>query len=166
MNRLEREGARAVGVHYDIMCHYIKNLWARFGKLPPPVGPLYLQDLDTFVAPVPKFHLAGHVDSCYARFSLNNMAGVDRLDAEGSEHCWANLNHASGSTSERGPGSRVDGLNHVMQQWNWCKLVGMGARESSLVCKMTDLVFSRISEQEIEGSSHDGRRTRAIMARP
>lgn len=120
------EGTRDIGVHYDIMCHYDKKLWQRFQRIEPPIGPIGREDIDIFIGAVPKFHLAGHADSCIARYSLNHMFGVGRLDGEGGERCWANLNHTSGSTSEKGPGSRLDAINHVMQQWNWCKVTGMG----------------------------------------
>lgn len=48
------------------------------------------------------------------------------MDAEGCERAWANLNQAAGSTSEKGHGSRIDTLNHCMQDWNWKKTIGMG----------------------------------------
>lgn len=104
------------------MCHYVVHFWDRVASLQPP---LYPTQFEQFLAAIPKFHLAGHTDKCFARYSLNYMDGVGRLDGEGGERCWSNLNHAAGSTSERGPGSRVDALNHVMHQWNWCKTVEM-----------------------------------------
>jgi hypothetical protein len=120
------EGTTDIGIHYDIMCHYIKNMWARYESIPKPIGPLVRTDIGHFVAAVPKFHLAGHTDSCLARYPLNDMSGVGQLDGEGGERCWSNLNHISTSTSEKGPGSRLESINHVMQQWNWCKTTGMG----------------------------------------
>jgi hypothetical protein len=125
MQRALEEGVPAVGLHYDIMCHYIKNMWKRFAEFSPPLSPLVASDFRAFLAAVPKFHLAGHTEGCFARFSLNYMQGVGRLDGEGGERCWSNLNHASGSTSEKGPGARIDSLNHVMQQWNWTRIVRM-----------------------------------------
>ncbi|KAG8683200.1 hypothetical protein FRC08_014472, partial [Ceratobasidium sp. 394] len=119
------EGINSCGIHYDIMCHYLKNLWQRWASLNAPLSPLTPDLFVTFITAIPKFHLAGHTDGCWARFSLNHMFGVGRLDAEGGERCWSNLNHAAGSTLEKGPGSRVDSLNHVMHQWNWCKTVEM-----------------------------------------
>jgi hypothetical protein len=74
---------------------------------------------------IPKYHLAGHTDACYAQYSLNNMKGVGRLDAEGCERAWADLNQAARSTSEKGPGFRIDSLNHCMHDWNWKKTTGM-----------------------------------------
>ncbi|KAF8598255.1 hypothetical protein BDV93DRAFT_534391 [Ceratobasidium sp. AG-I] len=76
LNRLLSEGIRAVGLHYDIMCHYERNLWSRFEKLEPPAGPLESDSFDEFISAVPKFHLAGHTENCFARYSLNNITGV------------------------------------------------------------------------------------------
>ncbi|KDN34217.1 hypothetical protein RSAG8_12691, partial [Rhizoctonia solani AG-8 WAC10335] len=61
--------------------------------------------------------------------SVNYWKGerVGRLDAEGCERAWANLNGASGSTSEKGPGARIDSLNYTMNDWNWRKMFNMVA---------------------------------------
>ncbi|KDN34347.1 hypothetical protein RSAG8_12552, partial [Rhizoctonia solani AG-8 WAC10335] len=67
----------------------------------------------------------GNNDACYAQYSLNNMFGIGRLDAEGCERAWANLNGASGSTLEKGPGAQTDSLNYCMNDWNWRKMVSM-----------------------------------------
>lgn len=125
------EGATDLGIHYDIMCHYVKHMWTRFQSIPSPTGPISRDLLGNFVASVPKFHLAGHVEACQAQFSLNNISGMGRLDGEGGERFWSNLNHASGSSSEKGPGSRIDAINLTMQQWTWCKTTGMGAYHDS-----------------------------------
>lgn len=122
------EGTQELGLHYDIMCHYERNLWKRLSAIPDPIGPITRNELQSFIAGVPKFHLAGHTEGCFARYSLNNIHGVGRLDGEGGERCWANLNHSAGSTSEKGPGSRLDSINHVMHHWNWTKTTGMGTR--------------------------------------
>jgi hypothetical protein len=120
------EGVSRVGIHYDIMCHYIVNMWERFSHLQAPIGAISQAEFESFVTAIPKFHLAGHNDSCFVRFSLNLLAGVGRLDAEGNERTWANLNHCAPSTMEKGPGSHVDTINYVMDQWNWCKQVEIG----------------------------------------
>ncbi|KAF8603735.1 hypothetical protein BDV93DRAFT_556113 [Ceratobasidium sp. AG-I] len=118
-----QDGATSIGVFYDIFCHWSRNWESRLPTLLLPAGPLSLPP--NFFGGIPKYHLAGHVDACYARFSLNNMTGVGRLDAEGCERAWANLNQAAGSTSEKGHGSRIEALNHCMQDWNWKKTVGI-----------------------------------------
>lgn len=126
MLRVLREGGFGVRLHYDIMCHYIKNMWTRFEQLEEPLKPIAESDFPLFLAAVPKFHLAGHTEGCFARFSLNYMYGVGRLDGEGGECCWANLNHCVGSTSEKGPGACINAINHVMHQWNWSKIIHLG----------------------------------------
>jgi hypothetical protein len=103
MSILMREGADSISVFYDIFCHWSKGFWNRVPMVLLP-GSLLTPPRD-FFGGIPKYHLTGHTDSCYARFPLNNMPGVGCLDAKGCERAWADLNHASGSTSEKGPGS-------------------------------------------------------------
>ncbi|QRV88425.1 hypothetical protein RhiJN_16443 [Ceratobasidium sp. AG-Ba] len=118
--RLASEGCNNVGLYYDIYCHWQQHWWKRAMQLPIPVfEPLF------FIGAIPKFHLAGHTESCYIKYSLNNMPGVGRLDAEGCERLWADANHASGSTANKGSGSREDSLNHLFQDWNWRKAIGV-----------------------------------------
>ncbi|KDN34992.1 hypothetical protein RSAG8_11966, partial [Rhizoctonia solani AG-8 WAC10335] len=122
---LMNEGADRIGVFYDIYCHWVTHFWERAPKILLPAG--QLQRPAHFFGAVPKYHLATHINSCYTWYLLNNMEGVGHLDAEGCEHACANLNQASGSTLEKGPGARIDSLNHCMNDWNWWKLVSMGA---------------------------------------
>ncbi|EUC56773.1 hypothetical protein RSOL_196120 [Rhizoctonia solani AG-3 Rhs1AP] len=123
MQLLMTEGADRIGVFYDIFCRWGTYFWDRAPSILLPGGPL--ERPQYFFGAVPKYHLAAHIDSCYARFSLNNMEGVGRLDAEGCERAWANLNQAAGSTSEKGPGARIDSINHCMNDWNWRKITSM-----------------------------------------
>jgi hypothetical protein len=87
LQRAMREGISRVGLHYDIVCHYLVNFWGRMSQLQSPLQPITHESFDSFVAAIPKFHLAGHTDNCYARFSLNFLPGVGRLDGEGGERC-------------------------------------------------------------------------------
>ena len=126
MKSLVDGGETSIGVFYDIFCHWSRNWPLRIPTLALPGGTLELPP--HFFGGIPKYHLAGHTDGCYAQYSLNNMTGIGRLDAEGCERAWANLNQAAGSTSEKGHGSRIDALNHCMNDWNWKKIVGIGKR--------------------------------------
>ncbi|CAE6415368.1 unnamed protein product [Rhizoctonia solani] len=125
LNMAAQRGIKGIGIHYDIMCHYLVNMWARFKHLEPSLRVITPHTFRTFITAIPKFHLAGHTDGCFARFSLNFIKGVGRLDGEGNERCWANLNHAAGCTCERSPGSRVELIEHIMSQWNWAKETGL-----------------------------------------
>ncbi|KAG8707563.1 hypothetical protein FRC08_000418 [Ceratobasidium sp. 394] len=116
INQLKAEGCQNLGLYYDIFCHWSQKWWDRAATLPSPVTPP-----ECFIGGIPKYHLAGHTDSCYVRYSLNNMAGVGRLDAEGCERLWADANQASKSTSNKGSGAWIDSINHLFQDWNWRK---------------------------------------------
>jgi hypothetical protein len=75
---------------------------------------------------IPKFHLAGHKQSCYDRFSLNYIQYVGRIEGEGCERAWAYLNETAGSTSEMSPGFRRDSICYIIADWNFNKMIGMG----------------------------------------
>ncbi|KAG8711889.1 hypothetical protein FRC08_015302 [Ceratobasidium sp. 394] len=135
------EGAISVGIFYDIYCHWIKTFWTRMAHILLPDVPI---DRSKVFGGVGKYHIAGHTDSCYAQYSPNNMQGVGRLDAEGCERAWADLNQAARSSSEKGPGFRIDSLNHCMQDWNWRKITGM---VSLLLVKYTEAVAMATQQQ-------------------
>ncbi|QRV87020.1 hypothetical protein RhiJN_15038 [Ceratobasidium sp. AG-Ba] len=125
LNHAADEGVDEVGVHYDIICHYIVNMWKRWAAVSHPLRPLDERSFQSFIAAIPNFHLAGHTLACYARYSLNNLFGVGRLDAEGGERCWANINRAQISTCDCGPSSREDILAQAMGRSNWVKVIDM-----------------------------------------
>lgn len=55
---------------------------------------------------IPKFHGPGHEKKCQTPHSLNLMEGVGRMDGEGIERNWSEMNAAANSTKEMGPGTR------------------------------------------------------------
>ncbi|QRV96937.1 hypothetical protein RhiJN_24956 [Ceratobasidium sp. AG-Ba] len=116
------EAAIRVGIFYDIYCHWIKTFWTRLANIA--MFGVFIDRLKIFGG-VGKYHIAGHTDSCYARYSPNNMQGIGRMDAEGCERAWADMNQAARSSAEKGPGFRIESLNDCMHDWNWRKLIGM-----------------------------------------
>ncbi|KDN34990.1 hypothetical protein RSAG8_11964, partial [Rhizoctonia solani AG-8 WAC10335] len=156
MLRLMKEGATDIGVFYDIFCRWETNFWLRAPTIKLPEGQLTCPA--RFFGGIPKYHLAGHIDSCYAWYSLNNMHGAGQLDAEAREHAWANLNAASGSTSEKGPGSRINSLNHIMNDWNWRKTVTM---ISLLLRKWKEAVKMAAEQEEVWLTFHHSLKPRS-----
>jgi Kyakuja-Dileera-Zisupton transposase len=75
---------------------------------------------------VPKFHLPAHRSDCHSRFSFNFTRGVGRTDGEGVERNWSWLNGTAASTSQMGPGSRMDTLDDFMGFYNHQKVVNLG----------------------------------------
>ncbi|CAE6527007.1 unnamed protein product [Rhizoctonia solani] len=119
---MSRLGSLTVGLTYDVWCHYQSNLWRRNQNLPSSIALPPQLDL---VGAIPKWHLAGHDQACYVRWSLDNTQHVGRMEGEGPERVWAHLNEHSGSTSEQGPGARTDTLNNVAYEWNFEKMIRM-----------------------------------------
>lgn len=112
-------------VSYDIACQWSKYLRERMDKLDH-----YFWIFDGrahIVYLVPKFHLPTHVTACRNRFSFNFTKGVGRTDGEAPERGWAEVNPLAPSTKEMGPGSRRDTLDAHFGDYNWRKVVGMGA---------------------------------------
>ncbi|QRV77073.1 hypothetical protein RhiJN_05088 [Ceratobasidium sp. AG-Ba] len=117
-----REGNLKIGLTYDIWCQWFKNLKEREGSLPPGLSfPEWIR----LVGGVPKFHLMGHKQACYDRYSLNYMQFVGRMEGEGCERAWAYLNEMAGSTSEMSPGFRRDTICYIMADWNYGKVIGI-----------------------------------------
>lgn len=115
-------GRLTLGMTYDVWCHYHANLSQRALNLPSSIA--LPPDFD-FIGAIPKWHLLGHDQACYVRWSLDHMQHVGRMEGEGPERVWAHLNEHSGSTSEQRPGARTDTLNNVAYEWNFEKMVRM-----------------------------------------
>ncbi|KAG8719187.1 hypothetical protein FRC09_011498 [Ceratobasidium sp. 395] len=64
------------------------------------------KELD-LVSAIGKWHLLGHIRG------------------EVPKRVWAHFNEHSGSTSEQGPGQRIDSINNIAADWNLCKAIEM-----------------------------------------
>ncbi|KAG1760085.1 hypothetical protein EV702DRAFT_1208029 [Suillus placidus] len=113
-----------LNVSYDIACQWHKNLWQRMSTMP---LELHLDHLATFT-----------------KFSFNFSKNVGRTDGEAPERGWSNINPVASSTKEMGPGSRRDTLDDHFGDWNWKKVVGLGA---TLLRKMIEAQEERGAHQ-------------------
>ncbi|KAG8711802.1 hypothetical protein FRC09_020405, partial [Ceratobasidium sp. 395] len=120
VRHLSRGEPLPFGLTYDVWCHWIKKLWDRIPNLPPD---LQLPDDFDLVGAIPKWHLIGHIIECHIRHSLDHKQHVGRMEGEGPERVWSNLNEHSGSTSEQGPGVRTDTINNLAYEWNYEKMI-------------------------------------------
>jgi hypothetical protein len=87
IKHLNRGGPVTIGITYDVFCQWIVNLDVRAANLPAPVA--LPEGLD-LVGAIPKWHIVGHEQSCYIRYSLNHTQYVGRLEGEGYEWAWVN----------------------------------------------------------------------------
>ncbi|KAG8712930.1 hypothetical protein FRC08_013918 [Ceratobasidium sp. 394] len=122
VSHLTRRGPLTFGLTYDVWCHWIVNFNKRAENLPPSISLPRSFDL---VGGIPKFHLPGHAQVCYVRYSLDHTQYVGRMEGEGPERVWAHLNQHSGSTSGQGPGVRTDTINNLAYEWNYEKMIRM-----------------------------------------
>ncbi|KIK42783.1 hypothetical protein CY34DRAFT_58396, partial [Suillus luteus UH-Slu-Lm8-n1] len=148
---LRNNGLDALNVSYDIACQWHKNLWRRMESLPESYHISYLRVFIRFF--VPKFHLPAHVNKCQTMFSFNFTRFVGRTDGEAPERGWSNINPVASSTKAMGPGCRRDTLDDHFGDWNWKKVVGLGA---SLIHKMREAVTEKADHdaafQEFNGA--------------
>lgn len=124
LSTLRHNRNKKVLTTYDIMCQWVKNLLSRIENAPPELRFNFnIKDLEFAI---PKFHLLAHGQPCNIPYSLNYKKGVGRVDGEGVERCWSNLNGVAPSTRQMGPGSRKDTIEDHAGHHNWRKTVNLG----------------------------------------
>jgi len=107
---------------YDIACQWAIHFLERIS------GNKYThfdQDRELKVA-VGKFHLGSHVNSCFAKHSLNFVRGSGQIDGEIMETLWAYFNMFAPITRVMTLAHRAEILNDHMQDVNHKKMLGMG----------------------------------------
>ena len=107
---------------YDVACQWSLNFHRRVQDS----DFLSLGHITDLIPAVGKFHLAAHVPSCFARFSLNFVQGAGQLDGEILETLWSEFNKVSASTCSMSKAHRAEVYDDHMRDSNWKKLVGMG----------------------------------------
>ncbi|KAG1747266.1 uncharacterized protein EDB91DRAFT_1235984 [Suillus paluster] len=131
-----------LNISYDIACQWHKHLWSRMATLPEDYHLDHTsKDIRFFV---PKFHLPMHIAKCQTSFSFNWSHWVGRTDGKAPERGWSNINPVASSTKEMGPGSRRDTLDNHFGDWNWKKVVNLGA---SLLHKMKEAMREKAGFQ-------------------
>jgi hypothetical protein len=81
-------------VIYDIMCQYsvyFKDCICTVSDY------LSVDPEMKLLGAVGKFHLVNHVDSCFAKWTLNFMQGAGHIDGEILETLWSGINKVSGA---------------------------------------------------------------------
>lgn len=115
------QGIRRLLLIYDIMCQYYKKLGLRFDRNP------YL-DMPDIVREkaIGQFHVHGHKDSCFFRFSTSFIPGAGQVDGEVLETLWGVLNKISWSARTTTLAHRAEILDDHTNDSNWKKLINIG----------------------------------------
>ncbi|KAF6754839.1 hypothetical protein DFP72DRAFT_1067991 [Ephemerocybe angulata] len=130
-------------ISYDIACQWSKYLMERISKIDPKSPILQSGSRSRFL--VPKFHLPAHIAPCQTKFAFMFTPGAGLGDGEAPERGWGEANPLAPSTREMGPGTRRDTLDYNFGDYNWRKIIDLGA---SLGKKM-DTALSKVAENAI-----------------
>ena len=101
-------------VIYDIMCQYSVHFEDCICVVSD-----YLSLEIKLLGAVGKFHLANHVDSCFAKWTLNFMQGAGHIDGEILEMLWSGMNKVSGDARSMSKAHQQKILDDYMRDANW-----------------------------------------------
>lgn len=116
-------------ISYDIACQWFIYLLLRLAQIDLSC-PLLRPDVEIRFL-VPKFHLPAHIPACRNRFAFMLTPGAGLGDGEAPERGWGELNPLATSTREMGPGTRRDTLDYHFGDYNWRKIIHLGASPSN-----------------------------------
>ncbi|QRV77418.1 hypothetical protein RhiJN_05433 [Ceratobasidium sp. AG-Ba] len=154
---LSARGELPIGMTYDIWCHWWTNFWRRMANLPPIY---HIPEHLDITGAIPKWHLLGHHRLCWILYSLDHKQFVGRLEGEGPERVWAHFNEHSGSTSEQGPGMRLDTWCNVACDWSFVKATEMHRTLPSRFREARKSYIEQLREHETLTSSFPRRKIR------
>jgi hypothetical protein len=123
--KFNSEGLQEALVVYDVMCQYSVHFEDRIRDA---TVSDYLQPGPKIkvLGAIGKFHLADHVDSCFATWSLNFMKGAGHIDGEIMETLWSGMNKVSAAARSMSKAHRQETLDDYMRDANWKKTVRIG----------------------------------------
>ncbi|KAG1837265.1 hypothetical protein F4604DRAFT_1692376 [Suillus subluteus] len=136
--RHNMEGISRAVTFYDINCQYNKHFRARVD------ASRFLemtQDL-TIIPGIGLWHVHGHQDSCYVRYTSNFIDGIGRIDGEIMETLWACLNLISPAARGMSSPHRQECLDYQMNDSNFCKMIRM----KRTLCRKYKLAMNGITE--------------------
>ncbi|KAH6859176.1 hypothetical protein BKA70DRAFT_1245130, partial [Coprinopsis sp. MPI-PUGE-AT-0042] len=106
---------------YDINCQYCVNLRLRFKKTPT----LDMAEDLEIVFGIGQFHVHGHQESRFARFSPQFIDGIGKTSGEILEPLWSKLNEAAWPTQTMTLAHRFEALDAHITDNNWKKLMNL-----------------------------------------
>ncbi|KAH6892653.1 hypothetical protein BKA70DRAFT_1376230 [Coprinopsis sp. MPI-PUGE-AT-0042] len=125
---------------YDINCQYSVNLRQRFRT----TETLNLPDDLVIAYGIGQFHVHGHQEKCFARYSPSFIDGIGKTAGEMLEPLWSTLNPAGKPTQTMTLAHRYEVLDAHIADNNWKKLINLGASISSAYEKnLTELETTR-----------------------
>lgn len=112
-------------ISYDIACQWSIHFIERLKEMN--VTSPFLQPGVEMRYVVPKFHLPAHIAKCQTQFAFMFTWGCGLGDGEAPERGWGDSGPLAPATRKMGPGSRRDVLDFNWGDYNWRKIVDLGA---------------------------------------
>lgn len=115
-------GIRRTIALYDIICQYGVHLNRRFDQS----EYLHMPSRLELIKGIGLFHVHGHQDACFFRYSPSFIVGAGLVDGEIVETMWSSLNKVMGSTRGMATSHRKEVLDRHMNDWNFKKMISAG----------------------------------------
>ncbi|KAK7030436.1 hypothetical protein VNI00_014007 [Paramarasmius palmivorus] len=125
-------GLMVLYVTYDIACQWGIKFFERMSRRP---LDWHLSQNISVTFKVPKFHLASHIEKCYAPYALEYTEGVGDTDGEAPERNWAELNTSARSLSMMTAGARFDTTDDICNGWNHEKTLDLVVKQANSLLK-------------------------------
>ena len=148
--KFNSDGLRESLVIYDVMCQYSVHFNDRIQDAS---DYLSLDPEMKVLGAIRKFHLADHVDSCFAKWTLNFMKGAGHIDGKIMETLWSGMNKISGAARSMSKAHRQETLDDYMRDANWKKTVGIGKffideEDSSLTLFLVPTLLTKLKRSQ------------------
>ncbi|KAJ3965892.1 hypothetical protein EV361DRAFT_973813 [Lentinula raphanica] len=119
-------GCCTCGCHEVVFANgWSKRLQEWLLQLPPLLRLNIVLRIVKFV--IPKLHILGHLQKCQEQYLLLFTEGAGKSDMEGIERICSALGLVGNSMKEMGPASRQETIEDHIGDWNWSKVVALGA---------------------------------------
>jgi Kyakuja-Dileera-Zisupton transposase len=130
------QDTRRIVFFYDISCSYCVNLGKRLAKSD---GKLSLRETLEIVFGIGQFHVHGHQESCFGRFSPVFIEGIGWVSGEIVESNWSLINPVGLTCTSMTAAHRYEVLDAKILDLNWKKMTHLGAMANVCGLPFTEL---------------------------
>lgn len=115
-----------VVVMYDVMCQWHKHLAERIDRSVVLKRCMEAHPNLRIVKGIGLFHVHGHQELCFSRYSPDFISGIGQTEGEIIETLWSIINEVSRGCRGMTAAHRQEVLDDHMNDCNWMKLTRMG----------------------------------------
>jgi Kyakuja-Dileera-Zisupton transposase len=116
-------GVKRIVFFYDIACSYCVNLDKRLANSE---GRLSMPEALEIIFGIGQFHVHGHKESCFGRFSPVFIEGIGWVTGEIVESNWSLINPVGLTCTTMTAAHRYEVLDAKILDLNWKKMANLG----------------------------------------